>query len=148
MPCQVQYSSQRASKTWRLAVLGPLVLTADLVFLLGGEVVLDVESLTDLLRGLSLDHVGDGLAADVEESLDVHVVGGEDDLEEHLLIDLHELLVPLFNVGGLLAGVGIVILGGRRVVLVLRAPLKDLLENVLGNLGECVSGLHVFAGAL
>ena len=125
---------------WRLAVLGPLVLAADLVLLLRSEVVLDVESLTDLLRGLSLDHVGNSLAADVEEGLDIHVVGSEDDFEEHLLVDLHELLVPLFNVGGLLAGVGVVILGGRRVVLVLGAPLKDLLEDVLGNLGKCVSG--------
>jgi len=111
----------------RLAVLGPLVLAADLVLLLGSEVVLDVERLADLLGRLSLDHVGDSLAADVEKSLDVHVVGGKDDLEEHLLVDLHELLVPLLNVGGLLAGVGVVVLGGRRVVLVLRAPLEDLL---------------------
>ena len=118
----------------RLTVLGPLVLAADLVLLLGSEVVLDVERLADLLRRLALDHVGDSLAADVEQSLDIHVVGGEDDLEEHLLVDLHELLVPLFNVGGLLARVGVVVLGGRRVVLVLGAPLEDLLENVLGDL--------------
>jgi hypothetical protein len=135
----MHFSSQRACKTWRLAVLCPLVLAADLVLLLRSEVVLNVEGLTDLLRRLALDHVGDGLAADVEEGLDVHVVGGKDDLEEHLLINLHELLVPLFNVGGLLAGVGVVILGGRRVVLVLGAPLEDLLKHVLGNLGEWVS---------
>jgi hypothetical protein len=60
----------------RLAVLGPLVLAADLLLLLGGEVVLDVESLTDLIGRLALDHVRDGLAADIEESLDVEVVGG------------------------------------------------------------------------
>lgn len=56
-------------------LLGPLVLTADLILLLGGEVVLDVEGLTDLLRRLSLDHVRDGLAADIEEGLNVQVVG-------------------------------------------------------------------------
>jgi len=133
MPWQNQVSSRGASMR-RLAVLGPLVLAADLVLLLGSEVVLNVERLADLLGGLALDHVGDSLAADVEESLDIHVVGGEDDLEEHLLVDLHELLVPLFNVGGLLARVGVVVLGGRRVVLVLGAPLEDLLENVLGDL--------------
>jgi len=131
-----------------LAVLGPLVLAADLVLLLGSEVVLDVEGLTDLLRGLSLDHVGNSLAANVKEGLDIHVVRGEDDLEEHLLIDLHELLVPLLNVCGLLARVGVVILGGRRVVLVLRAPLEDLLEDVLRDLVGCVSGWWIFAGAL
>lgn len=59
-----------------LSVLSPLVLTTNLLLLLGGEVVRDVESLTDLLRRLALDHVGDGLAANVEERLDVEVVGG------------------------------------------------------------------------
>jgi hypothetical protein len=59
----------------RLAVLGPLVLAADLLLLFGGEVVLDVESLADLVGGLALDHVGNGLAANVKESLDVEVVG-------------------------------------------------------------------------
>ena len=56
-------------------LLGPLVLTANLILLLGREVVLDVEGFTDLFGGLALDHVGDGLAADVEESFDVEVVG-------------------------------------------------------------------------
>jgi hypothetical protein len=118
----------------RLTVLGPLVLAADLVLLFGGEVVLDVECLADLFGRFTLDHIGDGLAADVEESFDVHVVGSEDDLEEHLLVDLHKLLVPFFNVGRLLAGVGVIVLGGRRVVLVLGAPLEHLLEHILRNL--------------
>jgi hypothetical protein len=47
-----------------------------LVLLLGGEVVLDVKGLANLLGRLALNHVGDGLAADVEERLDVEVVGG------------------------------------------------------------------------
>ena len=58
-----------------LTVLGPLVLAADLLLLLGGEVVGDVEGLADLLGRLALNHVGDSLAADVEEGLDVEVVG-------------------------------------------------------------------------
>jgi hypothetical protein len=37
-------------------------LAADLVLLLGSEIILDVEGLADLLRGLALDHVSDGLA--------------------------------------------------------------------------------------
>ena len=56
------------------ALLGPFVLPADLVFLLGSEVVLDVEGLTDFFRSLTLDHVGDGLAADVEKGLDIEVI--------------------------------------------------------------------------
>lgn len=59
-----------------LAVLGPLVLTADLLLLLGREVVGNVERLADLLGRLALDHVGDGLAADIEKGLDVKVVRG------------------------------------------------------------------------
>jgi hypothetical protein len=66
----------RERKNAHLAVLGPLVLPTDLVFLLGCEVILDIEGLTDLLGRLALDHVGYGLAADIKESLDVEVVGG------------------------------------------------------------------------
>lgn len=60
----------------RLAVLSPLILATDLIFLLGGEVILDVERLSDLLRRLALDHIGDCLASNIEERLDVKVVGG------------------------------------------------------------------------
>lgn len=59
-----------------LTVLGPLILTADLLLLLGSEVVGNVERLSDLLGGLALDHVGNGLAAHVEKGLDVKIVGG------------------------------------------------------------------------
>ena len=59
-----------------LAVLGPLVLAADLLLLLGGKVVGDVKGLPDLLGRLSLNHVGDGLATDVEQGLDIEVVRG------------------------------------------------------------------------
>jgi hypothetical protein len=51
-----------------------------------------------------------------------------------MVVDLHELPVPLFDVGGLLAGVGVIDLSGRWVVLVLGAPLEGLLEDVLGDL--------------
>lgn len=60
---------------WSNLLLSPLVLAADLVLLLGSEIILDVEGLADLLRGLALDHVSDGLAADVKEGLDIQVVG-------------------------------------------------------------------------
>lgn len=56
-------------------LLGPLVFTTDLILLLGREVVLNIEGSADLFWGLALDHVGDGLAADVEKSFDVKVVG-------------------------------------------------------------------------
>ena len=57
-------------------LLGPFVLAANHVFLLGSEVILDVEGLADLLWRLALDHVGNGLAPNIEKRLDVKVVGG------------------------------------------------------------------------
>jgi hypothetical protein len=57
-----------------LTILGPLILPANLLLLLRGEVIGDVECLSDLLRGLALDHVGDGLAANIQKGLDVEVV--------------------------------------------------------------------------
>ena len=55
-------------------LLSPFVLTTDLLLFLWGEVVLDVKGLANLLGRLALDHVGDGLAANIEESLDVEKV--------------------------------------------------------------------------
>ena len=52
-----------------LFLLTPLILLPDLLLLAGGEVVLDVERLPDLLWGLALDHVSHGLAGDVQETL-------------------------------------------------------------------------------
>jgi hypothetical protein len=53
---------------------GPLVLPADLLFLLRAEVIFYVEGLADLLRSLALNHVSYGLAGKVQQSLDVEVV--------------------------------------------------------------------------
>ena len=60
----------------------------------------------------------------------------KDDLEQHLLVDLHELLVPLLNIGGLLARVGIIIGSSNGVALVMLAPLNDLAENCFVDLGR------------
>lgn len=59
-----------------LTVFRPLVLTANLLLLLTRKVVRDVKGLTDLLWRLALDHVRHSLAPDVEEGLDIEVVGG------------------------------------------------------------------------
>lgn len=148
--------AQYSSKTKRsLSVLGPLVLAADLFLLLGREVVGDVEGFADLLGTLALDHVGDGLTPNVEEGFDVEVVGSlgnisrqpavptrcasnvayQNDLEQHLLVDLHELLVPLVDLGGLLAAIRLLILAGCGVALVMLAPLDDLAQDRFGDLG-------------
>lgn len=57
-------------------LLSPLVLTADLILFLRGEVVLDVEGLANLFRRLALDHVGNGFATDIQKTLDIKIVGG------------------------------------------------------------------------
>lgn len=59
-----------------LTVLGPLVLPANLLLLLGSEIVGDIESLPDFIGRLALDHVRNGLASDIEERLDIEIVGG------------------------------------------------------------------------
>uniref|UniRef100_J3MN57 Uncharacterized protein n=1 Tax=Oryza brachyantha TaxID=4533 RepID=J3MN57_ORYBR len=108
------------------------VLQAYLLQVLSGEVVLDVESLADLLGGLALDRVGDLLAAVFEESTDAEEVGGHDDAEEEVpvLVQLvDEALVPVF----LLVGTGLVV-GGEVGVLV--AVLDHLLEGLGVDLRE------------
>jgi hypothetical protein len=58
----------------------------------------------------------------------------EDDFEEQLLVDGHVLLVPVADVGGLLARVRVVVVGRGRVVPVVLAPLDDLAQDRLGDL--------------
>jgi len=69
--CGPNNVDERSPSGVYLAVLSPLILTADLVLLLRGEVILDVERLSDLVGALALDHVGDGLAADIKQRLDI-----------------------------------------------------------------------------
>ena len=66
-------------------LMAPLVVPLDLLLLLVGEVLLDVEGPPDLLRRLALDHVGHALARHVQQQLDVKVVGGQDQLEKGAL---------------------------------------------------------------
>jgi hypothetical protein len=50
------------------------------------------------------------------------------------LVDLHELLVPLLDVGGLLAGVGVLVLLWGRVLLVVVAPFEDFAQDSFRDL--------------
>lgn len=56
-------------------LFSPFVLTANLVLLLRREVILDVEGLTDLVRRLAFNHVGDRLASNIQKRLDIEIVG-------------------------------------------------------------------------
>ena len=140
-------------------LLGPLILTTNLILFLGREVILNVEGFADLFWGLALNHVGNGLAADVEESLNVEIVCSlcrdmrkngdsdkaaqstyQDDLEQHFLVHLHELLVPLFDVGSLLARIGIIIVCRRGITLVVNTPLDYFVEDCFVDL-QCYISL-------
>jgi len=116
-------------------LLAPFVLLADLLLLAGREIVLDVEGLPDLLRGLALDEVGHSLAGYVQQSLDVEIVSGQNELEEGSLVSLQELRVPRRDVVGALLLV-LIVLGQGRVVLVVGGPLDHLLENGSVHVGQ------------
>ena len=47
-------------------LLSPLVLTTNLILLFGGEVVLNVKCLADLLWGFALDHIRNCLAPNIQ----------------------------------------------------------------------------------
>mmetsp|Transcript_1240 Transcript_1240/g.5085 ORF Transcript_1240/g.5085 Transcript_1240/m.5085 type:complete len:212 (-) Transcript_1240:64-699(-) len=104
----------------------PLVLPPHLLLLLRGKVVPDVERLANLLRSLALDHVRHGHARQVQEGLDVQVVGSQDELEEGGLVDLDELRVEVL----ILLRFALLLL---RVVL---AVVDHLLQDLGGNVGE------------
>jgi len=125
-----------------LLLLAPFVLLANLLLFGRSEVVLDVERLSDFVGGLALDHVRDGFAGDIQQPLNVEVIGSEDEFEQGALVDFEELDVPGGDVIGPLLAI-VVILGWRRVILVIRAPLDHFLENGGVDIGKR-DGLVVF----
>lgn len=84
--------------TNNLTFFTPLVFFANLFFLLGGEVILDVESFTNLFWGLALDHVSHSLAGQVQQRLNVQKVGGQNQLEQSSLVYRAKVFVPRTNV--------------------------------------------------
>jgi len=58
----------------------------------------------------------------------------KNDLKEHLLINLHELLIPFINIGSLSPGIGVIVACAWRIALVVFAPLDDFLEDRLVHL--------------
>lgn len=60
----------------------------------------------------------------------------KDNLEEHFLIDLHELLIPLVDIGGLLTVLGVLVVGLGGIVSMVLAPFEDLPKHGLGDVGN------------
>lgn len=71
---------------------------------------------SDVLGRFALDHAGHGLAREVEQRLDVQVVGRQNQLEQRRLIDFAELDVPRNDV--VQALLVLLLLGLRRGVFV------------------------------
>ncbi|KAH3661941.1 hypothetical protein OGAPHI_006120 [Ogataea philodendri] len=111
-----------------LAVFGPLVLASDGGFFLRSEVVDDVERFADLFRRLAADHLSNDFAAGVEQRLDVEVIGCEDDLVQHFLVHVKEVLVPGVDRGALL-GVVVLLVVWEVVVFVVVAPFQNVLHH-------------------
>lgn len=115
---------------------GPSVLFLDLSFFFRGEIVLDVEVLSDLLDRLVLNLGGDLSAGELEEWLNIEVVGGHDELEELFLLEVDVISVPLFDdLVHVVVGEGLVNLGWL-VVEHSSAEHNDLFKNWLLDLGE------------
>ena len=109
-------------------LLAPLILLPDLLLLGRGEVVLDVEDPADLLGGPALDHVGHSFTGDVHETLDVQVVGRQDELKEGALVDTEEVCVPGGDVVRPLLLV-LLLLCRDGIILVVGGPGNDLNTN-------------------
>mmetsp|Transcript_50434 Transcript_50434/g.99276 ORF Transcript_50434/g.99276 Transcript_50434/m.99276 type:complete len:201 (+) Transcript_50434:179-781(+) len=114
------------------------------------EVVEEVELFPDHLRRLSLHHVRNLHAAEVEHRADVQKIRSQDQLEQCILRDVNEVCIPvrhdLVHFSGLEGLIDL--LGG--VVLVVSAVADDLLENVRLHLrkGNRLVGPRVFVHIL
>jgi hypothetical protein len=109
------------------------------------EVVCDVERLSDFLRRLALDHVCNSLTTGIKKRFDIQIIRSlhisyltkkregwgnyKDDFKQHLLIDLHELLIPVVDVGGFLIS-GLILLFFNWIVFVMISPFKNLHVNI------------------
>ena len=84
-----EYSSER--------LLSPAIFFHYLLFFLGCKVILDVEELANLFYVFALDHGGDLCAAQLEQRLDIEVVGGHHNLKQRLLVYIYVVSVPRLN---------------------------------------------------
>lgn len=66
---------RKYSLAWRDLLLSPFVLASDLFLLFGSKIILDIESLPDLLGRLPLDHIGNSFTSDIKKGFDIQVVG-------------------------------------------------------------------------
>ena len=106
---------------------------------------MDIEKLADFFRLLTLDHIRaillviayvHSLAADIEEALNVQVIGSQDNLKEHFLVHLDELGIPFRNVSGTAPHLVRLIGLCRRVIAVVAAVFKHLGQHTGADIGQ------------
>ena len=114
----------------------PSVFLLDLSFFFWSEVVLDVEIFADLNNGLILDLRCDLGAGELEEWLNIEVVGCHDKLEELFLLEVNVIGVPLVHdLCHIAVGEGLIDFGWLMVEESL-AENNDLLQDLLLHLWE------------
>ena len=118
-----------------LFLFAPFILFAHLLLFGRREVILDVKRFSNLLGRFALDHVGHRFACDVEQTLNVQVVGGQYELEQCSLVDFEELHVPCGDVVSHFLPV-LLVFGRRRVVLVVRAPCDHFFKDCGVHVGQ------------
>merc|ERR1719253_1663580 len=57
----------------------------------------DIECLANFLRGLSLDHARHGSTRQIQQRLDIHVVGCQNEFEQEDLLNIDKIGVPLLD---------------------------------------------------
>jgi hypothetical protein len=127
-----------------LEIHAPFIFFANLLFLLGGEIVFNVELLPNLLRRFALDHVGDSFATQIEQRLNIQVVGGQSNFKQGRLINnlgVEKSFIPLDNIVGaflIFTLLGLVLVGrhliGVRVVPL--GPFDHFFQSVALNIGQ------------
>jgi hypothetical protein len=89
---------------------------------------------TSLKKEVSV-HVTYAFALDyAQKRFDIEVVRSEDDLEQHLLVDGDEFLIPLADVSGAFAGLVLALISigrGQRLATVVLAVLKNLVVKLI-----------------
>ena len=129
-----------------LLFLNPFVLLTDLLFLLRGEVVLDVEGLPDLFGCVATDHVGNCLAPKLEKRLVIQEVGGKNEFEKLVLRDLHKVGIPPRDL--LAALLFYLLFRKRRVVLVVLTVFYDLVKHRRRDIAKRQSFITLFKAVI
>lgn len=120
----------------RLGLLAPSILVSHLRFLFRGEIIGNVKGRPDIIRGLALDHTRNRRTGQVQERLDIHIVGRQNEFKQQDLLQLYKVGVPLLdNVGHDLTLERFLNLC-HGLFQVMLAKLNDLLKDLGLDVGE------------